>query len=249
MFKFTGFTFLVVFQTLFFNFSIAQVKNELSTEQLIVRNAASVYFQALGEQSGVYRGTEYTGYPFRLRGGHQFFESEAISFGSVFYDGILYENIPLRYDIIKDQLVVRYVDQVSGISLHKEKIDFFSVHNHYFIHFKEDNLNSASIPAGFYDRVYNGSVELFVSRSKGTLKEVSVEGNFITVLKQKNNFFLKKGGVYYPVESSGSVLKVLGSKQKEIQDFLKKSNIKFRKDPENSIVLMVKYYDLLTENK
>jgi hypothetical protein len=93
---------------------------------LTVRNAASVYFQSLGEQSGVYRGTEYTGYPFQIKVGHQFFESEAISYGSVFYDGILYENVPMRFDIIKDQLVVRYVDQVSGISLHNEKIDFFS---------------------------------------------------------------------------------------------------------------------------
>jgi len=249
MLRGTGFTFLVVFQLLFLNFSIAQVKNEISPEQLIVRNAASVYFQSLGEQSGVYKGTEYTGYPFRLKSGHQFFESEAISYGSVFYDGVLYENVPMRFDIIKDQLVVRYVDQVSGISLHNEKIDYFTIHNHHFIHFREDNLNSSSLPPGFYDRVYNGGFEVLVNRSKGTLKEVSVEGNFITILKQKNNFFLKKGGVYYPVESSGSVLKVLGNKQKEIQEFLKKSNIKFRKDPENAIVRMVKYYDQLTEVK
>lgn len=249
MLRGTGFIFLGVFQLLFLNFSIAQVKNEISSEQLIVRNAASAYFQSLGEQSGIYRGTEYTGFPYRLKSGHQFFESTDISYGSVFYDGILYENVPMRFDIIKDQLVVRYVDQVSGISLHNEKIDFFSVHNHHFIHIKEDNLNSPSIPPGFYDRVYDGGIEVLVNRSKGTLKEVSVEGNFITILKQKNNFFLKKQGVYYPVESSGSVLKVLGSKQKEIQEFLKKSNVKFRKDPENAIVRMVKYYDLLTELK
>lgn len=249
MLRGTGLTFLMVFQLLFLNLSIAQVKNEISNEQLTVRNAASVYFQSLSEQSGIYRGTEYTGYPYRLKSGHQFFESEAISYGSVFYDGILYENVPMRFDIIKDQLVVRYVDQVSGISLHNEKIDFFTLHNHHFIHIKEDNLNPPSLPAGFYDRVYNEGIEVLVNRSKGTLKEVSVEGNFITILKQKNNFFLKKGGVYYQVENSGSVLKVLGSKQKEIQEFLKKSNIKFRKDPENAIVQMVKYYDLLTESK
>lgn len=246
MLRGTGFIFLGVFQLLFLNFSIAQVKNEVNPEQLIVRNAASVYFQSLGEQSGIYRGTEYTGFPYRLKSGHQFFESADISYGSVYYDGVLYENVPMRLDIIKDQLVVRYVDQVSGISLHNEKIDFFSIHNHHFIHIKEDNLN---IPPGFYDHVYDGGIDVLVNRSKGTLKEVSVEGNFITILKQKNNFFLKKGGVYYPVESSGSVLKVLGSKQKEIQEFLKKSNIKFRKDPENAIVRIVKYHDLLTELK
>jgi hypothetical protein len=97
--------------------------------------------------------------------------------------------------------------------------------------------------------VYSGGIDVLVNRSKGTLKEVSVEGNFITILKQKNIFFLKKDGVYYPVENSGSVLKVLGSKQREIQEFLKQSNIKFRKNPEHAIVRMVKYHDLLTEVK
>lgn len=249
MHRSTGFTFLWVLQLLFLNFSIAQVKNEVNPEQLTVHNAASVYFQSLGEQSGVYRGTEYTGYPFRLKSGHQFFESVDISYGSVFYDGVFYENVPMRFDIIKHQLVVRYVDQVSGVSLHNEKIEYFTIHNHHFIHFKENNLNSSSLPQGFYDRVYSGGIDVLVNRSKGTLKEVSVEGNFITILKQKNNFFLKKDGVYYPVENSGSVLKVLGSKQKEVQEFLKRSNVKFRKNPEDAIVRMVKYYDLLTELK
>ena len=240
-----GFKLLGVLQFLFLNFSIAQIKNEIGAEQIAVYNAASVYFQSLGEQSGIYRGTEYTGYPYKLKSGHQFFESADISYGSVYYDGVLYETVPMRYDIIKDQEVVRYVDQVSGISLHNEKIDYFSVHNHHFIHFKKDILNSPTIPPGFYDRVYNGGIVVLVNRSKGTLKEVSIEGNFITILKQRNNFFLQKGGIYYSVESLGSVLKVLGTNHKEVLDDLKRSKIKFRKNPENAIVHMVRYYDQL----
>lgn len=249
MIRGTGFTCLVAFQFLFLNLSTAQNLPENSIEQLIVRNAALVYFQSLGEQSGIYRGTEYTGYPYRIKEGHQFFESADFGYGSVSYDGILYENVPLWYDIVKNQVLVRYVDEFSRIVLHDEKIDYFTLHNHHFIHIKSDDLKTASLPPGFYDLVYNGAVEVLVNRSKGTLKDVSVEGTFIIILKQKNYFFLKKGEIYYPVESLGSVLKVLGSKQKEIQEFLKKSNIKFRKDPENTIVRIVKYYDLLTEIK
>jgi hypothetical protein len=55
-----------------------------------------------------------------------------------------------------------------------------------------------------------------------------------------------KEGVYIPLKNQSSVLSAMGNKQKELQEFLKKSNIKFRKDPENAIVRIVRYYDLLT---
>ena len=249
MIRSAGLTLLVVFQFLFLNQTTAQIMPENGAEQMLVRNAASVYFQSLGEQSGIYRGTEYTGYPYRIKGGHQFFESLDFSYGSVFYDGILYEDVPMWYDIVKNQLVVRYVDEFSRIVLHTEKIDYFLLNNHHFVQMKNEDLNPSSLPSGFYDRVYNGGIEVLVNRSKGTLKEVSTEGTYLIILKQKNKFFLKKGGVYYPVESSGSVLKTLGGHQKEILNDLKKNKIKFRKAPEKAIIHMVKYYDQLTTVK
>jgi len=237
--------FLLLIQFLFLNFSNAQVKSDNSSEELIVRNASSVYFKSLAEQSGIYRGTEYTGYPFRIKSGHQYFESAEISYGSVFYDGILYENVPMRYDIVKNEVVVIYADNVSGISLHNQKIDHFNIYKHPFVHVGKEDLISEIIPAGFYDRVYEGEIELLVNRSKGTLREVTSAGNFITILKQKNIFFLKIKQNYFQVESIASVLKVLGVNQREILDELKKNKIKFRKDPERAIVHMLRFNDQL----
>lgn len=244
----TGFTFLGVFQLLFLNFSIAQVKNEISPEQLIVRNAASVYFQSLGEQSGIYRGAEYTGFPYKLNNGHQYFETQFPVKGSVYYDGILYNDIPMWYDLVKNQVIVQFIDGFSEIKLHNELIDYFSIYDHHFVHLGRDKIGDNVLSEGFYDLVYVGKTQVLVKRSKETLKEVST-GIALTLLKQKNEFYLIKEGVYLPIKSQSSVLNALGSKQKEIQEFLRKSNVKFRKDPENAIVRMVKYYDLLTEVK
>ena len=82
-------------------------------------------------------------------------------------------------------------------------------------------------------------------RYKGTLEDVSPDGIFTKILKQKNEIYLKKEGKYFSVLSSGSVLKALGNKQKEILSHLKKNAIKFKKDPEKAIVMMVSYYDQL----
>jgi hypothetical protein len=225
------------------------VKSEGDSEEDAIQNAVSVYSRSLGEQSGIYRGTEYTGYPHRIQTGHPFFESSDLTYGTVFYDGMLYKSVPMWYDLVKNQVVIQYIDRFSKISLHNERIAYFSLYNHHYIHINKDTSNRTSLSEGFYDRIYHGKTEVLVKRSKNTLKEVSTEGIFITILKQKNDFYLRKGELYYAVESPGSVLKALGSKQKEIQEFLKKSNVKFRKDPENAIVRIVRYYDLLTELK
>lgn len=246
MLRGSGLMLLLLIQLLFLDFSVAQVKSDNPSEELIVRNAATVYFKSLGEQAGIYRGVEYTGYPFRIKSGHQYFESAEISYGSVFYDGILYEGVPMRYDIVKNEVVVLYPDNVSGISLHNQKIKHFNIYNHHFIHIGKEDLISDAIPAGFYDRVYEGEIELLVNRSKGTLKGITSAGNFITILKQKNIFFLRMKNQYFQVESIASVLKVLGDNQKEILDELKKNKIKFRKDPEKAIVHMLRFNDELS---
>ncbi len=227
----------------------AQARKELTIEQDAVNNAVSVYYQSLGEQSGIYRGVEYTGYPFVIKTGHQYFENTDPDLGSVFYDGMLYKNIPMWYDLVKNQLIVQYLNHYSNVVLHSELIDHFSILNHHFIHIRKDSSVVFPLSPGFYDRVYQGKTVILVKRSKSTMKDVRSEGIFLAVSEQKNVYYLNTGGKYIQVESQGSVLKVLGNKQKEIQEFMKKNNVKFRKDPENAIVRMVTYYDQLTASK
>ncbi len=216
------YTFLVIFQFLFLDLSFAQIKNDINSEQLIVNNAASVYFKSLNEQSGIYRGVQYTGFPYKLSNGHQYFETQFPVQGSVYYDGILYKDIPMWYDLVKNQVIVQYVDGFSEIKLHNELIDYFSIYDHHFVHLGRDKIANGVLSDDFYDLVYVGKTQVLVKRSKGTLKEVNT-GIALTILKQKNEVYLVKEGVYLPVNSQSSVLNALGSKQKEIQEFLKKA--------------------------
>lgn len=248
MYRAVFFLITVLIQVFLPDSSYSQSDNRINSEKNALNAAKAVYFNSLAEQSGIYRGVEYTGFPYRLNNGHQYFETQVPVNGSVFYDGILYNDIPMWYDLVKNQVIVQYADGVSEIKLHNELIDYFSIHGHHFVHLGRDQTANTSLSEGFYDLVYSGRTQVLVKRSKETLKEVST-GIAMTVLKQKNEFHLIKGGVYLPVKSQSSVLKALGNKQKEIQAFLKKSNIKFKEYPESAIIRMVRYYDLLTESK
>ena len=238
---FFGFTFFCFTPIALFS----QTTTDKDSQQTVIQNTVSLYFKSLGEQSGIYRGPGYIGYPYQVTNGHQFFESPVFSKGTIFYDGMLYQDIPMWYDLVKDEVVVRTLDSLSMISLHNERIDYFSLLGHHFKKIIQDPSNSNSLSTGFYDQIYKGKSEVLVRRFKGTLEDVSPEGIFTKILKQKNEIYLKKDGKYFSVLSSGSVLKVLGNKQKEILSQLKKNSIKFKKDPEKATVMMVMYYDQL----
>jgi len=245
MFRTVTLIFVIFFLCFSHQVSFGQIQAEKDSQQLAIKNTVSLYYQSLGEQSGIYRGPGYIGYPYELSNGHQFFESPNFAKGTIFYDGMLYQNIPMWYDLVKDQVVVQTLDSLSMISLHNERIDYFSLLGHYFKKISQDSSNSKSLSAGFYDQIYNGKTEVLVRRFKGTLEDVSPEGIFTKILKQKNEIYLKKDGNYFSVMSSGSVLKALGNKQKEILNHLKKNAIKFKKDPEKATVMMVTYFDQL----
>lgn len=235
--------FAIVFLCFSNEVSIGQIQTEKDSQQLAIKNTVSLYYKSLGEQSGIYRGTGYIGYPYQISNGHQFFESPAFSKGTIFYDGMLYQDIPMWYDLVKDQIVVQSLDSLSMITLHNERIDYFSLFGHNFKKISQESSNS--LATGFYDHIYSGKTEVLVRRFKGTLEDVSLEGIFTKILKQKNEIYLKKDGKYFSVVSSGSVLKALGNKQKEVLSQLKKNNVKFKKDPEKATVMMVMYYDQL----
>jgi hypothetical protein len=243
MFRTVILIFAIVFLCFGHEVSFGQTQTEKDSHQLAIKNTVSRYYKSLGEQSGIYHGPAYIGYPYQLSNGHQFFESPNLTQGTIFYNGMLYQDIPMWYDLVKDEVVVQNIDSLSMISLHNERIDYFSLLGHYFIKISQDS--SSSLSTGFYDQIYKGKTEVLVRRYKGTLEDVSTEGIFTKILKQKNEIYLKKEGKYFSVLSSGSVLKVLGNKQKEILSHLKKNAIKFKKDPEKAIVMMVSYYDQL----
>ena len=53
--------------------------------------------------------------------------------------------------------------------------------------------------------------------------------------------------MFYPVNSKKSLLAIVKPKQKEVQQYLKKNKVKFKKAPEKAALMAVEYYDQLTK--
>lgn len=214
-----------------------------TSTRAIVANAGTTYNNLTESQSRLYNGIVHESYPYQIKG-HAYYISPELAVGSITYDELAYANVPLLYDLYKDQVIVRHYNGFSVIGLVSEKVDSFSLHNHHFIRLKADSIHGSVIATGFYDQVYKGNVSMLVKRWKiiNEITKDQVEKEFAS----RNNYYIVKGSTYYPIKKYKDLSAIFKDKAKEIKQHLKKSGIKFRKERENAILEATVYYDSLT---
>jgi hypothetical protein len=209
-----------------------------------VSKIINIYYQSLGEQSPIYNGSQYIEYPFIIQDGHAFFGSPDFVNATIHFEGMTFTEVPTVYDIVRDQVVILDYHKTYKINLPTDRIQGFELAGHTFVPLVHDSLNG--MKTGFYEQLYSGKIGLFAKREKKFLQEYSnMEVNYVAL--SKSFYYIRKGNGFYPVNSKKSLLNILKPKQKEVQQYLKKNKIKFKKDRENAALRAVEYYDQLTK--
>jgi hypothetical protein len=211
-----------------------------------LNNAISLYTNILGKTTHLFNGSEYI---FNNHGvsGHAFFGESEPTKGEVFYDGTLYPNVSLAYDLSRDEVLVNNnPGQDFNLKLITERVKYFSVLNHVFVRIVPDNTLKGYIPTeGFYDLLYNGKVTVLAKRRKQIEQGFKAEESLHFV--QYNEYFIKKDNVYYPIDGKGSLLNVFHDQKDKMKKFYRKSDLNYKKNPENAIVRTAEYYAQLND--
>jgi hypothetical protein len=218
----------------------AQNKINVPAATPIIVKAGDVYNPFIHKQSRLYNGIEHLGYSLRIKG-HAYFLHKELNTGSLVYDELEFANVPMLYDLLKDQVIVQHSNGFSKVGLVSEKVKEFTLLNHHFIRLEGDSLSSSPIITGFYDELYTGKLTVLAKRIKFIDEQIKdeLEREFL----QHNYFFIKKEGVYYTIKNYKGLLSVLKDKAPAVKQYLRKNRIKFRKGPENAIVKATAYYD------
>ena len=207
--------------------------------QNAMSNAVKGYKEAVGMQTHLYNGTEYVNHFKPYLAGNQFFETNAFSAGSIYYDGAWYTNVPMLYDVINDEVVTMHNSSGKKLKLINAKVDTFRLRGHTFVHFGN---GQALLQPGFYDVLYSGGIEFLVRRSKNIQERATqrgMEGEF----EVDDKLYLCKDSACYPVSSKRSVYAVLKDRKQQLRKFASRQHLRFRKKREASILALVKYYD------
>lgn len=175
----------------------------------------------------------------------QFLFSKEFLNGSVTISGKTFLNIPLKYDIYKDE-VLTPVNPGGVLQLNKELIDSFSLtfqnRNYQFIKFEED---SAKGTRSFFNVIYKGETSLLLRYSK-KIDKLAVEGKY-DIFYQLRKVYLLKDRKLYPLAGKNDLLISMYKNADQIRDFMKKSRIRTSEKEPESFIPVVRYYNSLNK--
>lgn len=216
---------------------------DTSFRQKSINNLADFYHTSIGIQAHLYNGPLYELYARAFTEGHQYYVSASYNNGSVSYDGMEYLNVPMKYDIIRDELVILHPNGFP-LNLSKEKVDSFSFPDHRFIKLKNIKIPGYIDSVGYYNILYSSpAISFFIKRRK-YIQESSGRSSIETKVYAKNFYYIFKKGIYHQVKNKKSVLELLKDKKQETQHYIKSNKLRF-KSFEQDVLQIVTHYDQL----
>jgi hypothetical protein len=194
----------------------------------------------------LYNGPEYHDYSKRyLKSvGSQFFASAEKQPGTIYYNNRLFTGIELAYDVVLDQIVLKYPLNPLELQLINERVGGFTLGDHRFIRLVADSDNSV-VSTGYYEVLADNGVQFLARRKKRLHQQVS-QGRTVAEFLTIDELFIKKGQTYYRVGSKGSATRPFADRSKEIQKYVRDNKLKFdKKSREASITQLTQYYSTL----
>lgn len=206
--------------------------------------AISYFNRVIGQQSTLYNGSEYERYLYHIKSTPNFIDAESWQQGSVRFNGYTYTNVPLKYDLFKNELVSRLYNNVSEYVFDSEHVRNFEIAGHRFKYISADTTTNCPA-SGFYEVLSTGRAEAlarYVKTLQNAYDNNTIEPYFT---KASVAYFVKKGKDFISVNSERSLLNALKDHKKELQQYIKSNNIKFRKQPAQAMALITTYYNHL----
>jgi hypothetical protein len=225
----------------------AQSKKEDSILYLTaLSHTISVYNNQLGDQTPLFNGSLYPGFPYNFREGSPYFLSDKATGGSsVEYDSMLFTDVSLLYDDLR-QLVVA-VDQGFRLQLRNARITSFTILNHRFIQVYLDSSYKGLPGNGYYEQLYPGRAGVLKRTTKEVREVLSVAEGPIRSIYTTDSYYIHFGSEWIHIKSRRELLNVMKDHRKEIQRFIRKNDLNYKKDTDNTLVQVAGYYDQLAK--
>lgn len=205
------------------------------------RAAVDSFLHKMVSETHVFDGPEYL--PNRQTiNGHAYFESDMPRAGSLQYEGIVYNDIFLLYDIYVGALIVQ-TDRKYQITLPVERIGGFSIGGHRFVNIVPDSAATGFPGKGLYELLYSGREEL-LARHRKTVQVTVATGE--SYFREETTYYLKRGNRYDRISTQKSLFRLLNIHNGELRQISNKLKFSVRQDTGLGLAVLLSYYDQLT---
>ena len=230
-------TFLLLpFIVLAFNISIAQ--NTTAPEVF------QKYDQLVSlENTNLYNGTEFNDLFLNTDGTYRYFKGFDYSKGSVMYGGQFYANVPLKYDVLDDNLLTHSEDNLSIfiVRLIPEFIDSFSIHNVEFVRLTD--VDKGVVGNGFFEKAFIGNnLKLYIKHIKKK-RDKALKSGIQYRFSDVNFFLIEYKNDYFIANSAKDVWKNIPEYNDQIRNFNKTYRQLYKTDRQVFMTKLIGYLD------
>ena len=207
----------------------------------IVQHAgAQDYFSSASGHARLYVGLVEPQYPIWQWHDIPYYKGDTNTYkGRISYYGVVYDNVQLRFDMLKQRVAVLPPMGAIFSLPEQEHIDWFEMDGHIYVHDPEDSTRYASV---LCDGSTNG-IRLFHS----VRKEYSGERIFFgdnkyqkTLNTEEHYMLITADGKMHHVKRSKDITKLLPEQKTQIKRFVRQNGLSFsKKARENSLAKVV----------
>ena len=172
--------------------------------------------------------------------GVPFFTSRQFEEGTLRINGITYPQVPLIYDIYRDQLVTFHPIFNQKILIKPEKIDGFTLSEGQLFRFFEGNESFLHRGNGIYQVLGQGNAIALAKRYKIT-KDSREQARYDSEYVEKSTYFIWEEGRFSSVKNGSQAIASLGLDAKVLKRESKAKGLQFKKSPEAYLQFLVTY--------
>lgn len=194
----------------------------------------------------LYNGPFHYSYPI-MEKGSPYFSGEDWQKGSVTYEDIIYDNVSMKYDLVKDQLIVMNEEKGRlALELFSPRIKEFSYEGLKFIYIPRKS--PLSLKEGFYQQLSNGKITA-LCKTENTLEDIIVDNKIKWRISQKKKYFIIDNNHSRTISRQKDLMEAVKNHRQQIINYLKERKLKFKKNKEQVIAAATDLYNKLEKQR
>lgn len=192
----------------------------------------------------LYNGSAYIKYWNKVIG-HPYFNSDQFKSADINYQNFLYRNIPLKYDLMKNQLVILNASKEFEMAIINNYVSEFKIDNHFFIKINHDSIHVYNPGQGFYELLYNGNSSVIAKYFKRVEASLKAEDNTSSFIEY-DKYFVFANNEYYEVEKISNYFNLHKDQKGQLKKYMRKEKLNYSKDPAKALVSLAAYFDAIS---
>ncbi len=205
----------------------------------------NTYDQMVGlDNTGLFNGTEFTDLFLNTDGSYRYLKGFDYAEGSVVYKEQYYVNVPLKYDLLEDNLLARSNDNLSifNIRLIPEFVSEFTLHGLHFVTLEGFGKS------GFFEQAFQGDFMNLYIKHKKKMRSKALRSGVQYRFKRENNYLIKYKETYLQIETVREIPRELPTFKTEIKSFYHRFRSLYKQDRDEFMKKLISYLDTLKQD-